>query len=108
MWGKLQLLGIATSLKILFSSEDCSGGLAAEAGLNTSSGEGGIGNGLPPLVLERNEVIALVNLLERLSTGVEVVRSLSLQLAGGKKKHPQGLGAIQELMQEKLVTGLKQ
>ncbi|KAG7674052.1 hypothetical protein Ndes2526B_g02467 [Nannochloris sp. 'desiccata'] len=100
MWGKLQLLGIATSLKILFSSEDCSGGLTAEAGLNS-------GNGQPPLILERNEVIALVNLLERLSTGVEVVRSLSLQLADGKK-HPQGLGAIQELMQEKLVTGLKQ
>lgn len=25
MWGKLQLLGIATSLKILFSSDDCGG-----------------------------------------------------------------------------------
>ena len=25
MWGKLQLLGIATSLKILFSAEDCGG-----------------------------------------------------------------------------------
>ena len=25
MWGKLQLLGIATSLKILFSADDCQG-----------------------------------------------------------------------------------
>lgn len=90
MWGKLQLLGIATSLKILFSTEDCSGG-----------GDGK----LPPLVLERNEAIALINLLERLATSVEVVRSLSLQLIG-EKSHPQGLGAIQDLTQEKLAAGL--
>lgn len=90
MWGKLQLLGIATSLKILFSTEDCSGG-----------GDGS----LPPLVLERNEVIALVNLLERLSASVEVVRSLSLQLTGSHV-HPQGLGAIQDLTKERLATGL--
>ena len=32
------------------------------------------------LQLERNEVIALFNLLERLAAGVEVVRDLSLQL----------------------------
>ena len=95
MWGKLQLLGIATSLKVLFSSEDCSGGGV----------EGG--EGLPPLlILERNEVIALINLLERLAASVESVRSLSLQLTG-QGKHPQGLGAIQDLTREKLVTGLK-
>ena len=35
MWAKLQLLGIATSLKILFSAEDC-GGRAGDM-----SGEGG-------------------------------------------------------------------
>eukprot|EP00887_Chlorella_sp_A99_P007988 scaffold12.g7988.t1 len=88
MWGKLQLLGIATSLKILFSADDCSGH-AGDAGL----------------VLERNEVIALVNLLHRLSLGVEVVRDLSLQLAAREgfgaaeqaRKHPAGLGAIQDL-----------
>lgn len=36
-------------------------------------------------MLERNEVIALFNTLERLAAGVEVVRDLSLQLrcAGG-------------------------
>ena len=32
------------------------------------------------LQLERNEVIALFNTLERLAAGVEVVRDLSLQL----------------------------
>jgi ERO1-like protein alpha len=94
MWGKLQLLGIATSLKILFSSEDCGGG-----------GNGGVGSLPPVLVLERNEVIALVNLLERLAASVEVVRNLSLQLAG-TAGHPQGLGAIQELTKEKLATGI--
>lgn len=92
MWGKLQLLGIATSLKILFSTEDCAGG--------------GTGK-LPPLVLERNEVIALFNLLERLSASVEIVRSLSLQLAGGAEVHPQGLGAIQDLTRHKLAPSLE-
>ena len=94
------------------------------------------------LVLERNEVIALFNTLERLAAGVEVVRDLSLQLSrcvGGalewgtvavasllndlnqegtktatlaghycsNGKHPNGLGAIQEVagpLPEKLRT----
>lgn len=56
--------GIATSLKILFDSSDC----------------GAAGSQRSDLVLERNEVIALFNLLERLSTSIEVVRQMSLQL----------------------------
>ena len=91
MWGKLQLLGIATSLKILFSTEDCSNDVPS--------------NGLPPLVLERNELIALINYLERLSYSVEVVRSLSLEVADGTA-HPQGLGAISDLTKRRLSTGL--
>lgn len=90
MWAKLQLLGIATSLKILFSAEDCGGGTGDIAGL----------------VLERNEVISLFNTLERLAAGVEVVRDLSLQLSSNGK-HPNGLGAIQEVagpLPEKLRT----
>lgn len=101
MWGKLQLLGIATSLKVLFSTEDCAGNGNGN-GIGAAHGKG---NSLPPLVLERNEVIALVNLLERLSASVEIVRSLSLQLADGHV-HPQGLGAIQDLTKERLSTGL--
>jgi ERO1-like protein alpha len=99
MWGKLQLLGIATSLKVLFSTEDCTGN---GNGIGAAQDKG---NSLPPLVLERNEVIALVNLLERLSASVEIVRSLSLQLAD-RHVHPQGLGAIQDLTKERLSTGL--
>ena len=55
---QLKLFGQAsrTSLKVLFSADDCSG--------NPANG--------PQLVLERNEVIALLNLLERLSTSIEV------------------------------------
>ena len=77
--------GIATSLKILFSQEDCNDQIGAT----------------PHLHLERNEVIALVNLLERLSKSIEVVRTMSLELAG-KEQHPQGLGAIQDVMQQNL------
>lgn len=64
LWGKLQILGIATSMKVLFSAEGCDGS-QTEA---------------PTLVLERNEVIAIVNLLQRLSHSIEVVRKLSKRL----------------------------
>lgn len=70
MWGKLQFLGVATSLKIL------------------SDGD---------LSLERNEVIALVNLLERLSASVETVRSLSLRLVDAGDAIG-GMGAISGLV----------
>ena len=53
------------------------------------------------LHLERNEVIALVNLLERLSKSIEVVRTMSLHLADSQR-HPQGLGAIQDVVQHNL------
>ena len=56
--------GIATSLKVLFSADDCSGALSGQ-----------------PLQLERNEVIAMLNLLERLSASIEVGQ-LTIQLVG--------------------------
>lgn len=77
--------GIATSLKILFSQEDCSSSVST----------------VPQLHLERNEVIALVNLLERLSKSIEVVRTMSLHL-GDSNQHPLGLGAIQDVVLHKL------
>ena len=70
--------GIATSLKILFSSDDCSGAPLIK----------------PPLSLEHNEVIALLNLLERLSQSIEVVRTMSAQLLGDA---PSGFGSIGEI-----------
>ena len=53
-------------------------------------------------MLERNELVALVNLLHRLALGVEVVRDLSLRLAagaaaGGGPPPAGGLGAIQQV-----------
>eukprot|EP00955_Chlamydomonas_euryale_P043267 352544-Chlamydomonas_euryale.AAC.14 len=60
MWGKLQMLGIATSLKIMFSAS---------------------GDPREPLQLHRNEVIALVNMLNKLADSVETVRQLSLVVA---------------------------
>ncbi|XP_024160667.1 endoplasmic reticulum oxidoreductin-1 isoform X1 [Rosa chinensis] len=52
LWGKLQVLGLGTALKILFSVD----------GKNHQD---------QPLQLQRNEVIALVNLLNRLSESVK-------------------------------------
>ncbi|KAE9592842.1 putative thiol oxidase [Lupinus albus] len=54
LWGKLQILGLGTALKILFSVDD----------KNYPS---------EPLQLHRNEVIALLNLLNRLSESVKLV-----------------------------------
>ncbi|KAG1334131.1 endoplasmic reticulum oxidoreductin-1 [Cocos nucifera] len=54
LWGKLQILGLATSLKILLSVD----------------GKNHIDQ---PLQLQRNEVIALLNLLNRLSESVKFV-----------------------------------
>ncbi len=52
---------MATALKVLFSSSDCSGALPTSPVMST-------------LALERNEVIALVNLLERFSASIEYYR----------------------------------
>ncbi|KAJ6724271.1 ENDOPLASMIC RETICULUM OXIDOREDUCTIN-2 [Salix viminalis] len=54
LWGKLQVLGLGTALKILFSVD----------GQNQLS---------ESLQLQRNEVIALVNLLNRLSESIKYV-----------------------------------
>jgi ERO1-like protein alpha len=62
--------GVATALKILFSSRDCSGELPASSEL--PFGE--------DLVLERNEVIALVNLLGRFSHSLETYHRLTARL----------------------------
>lgn len=79
--------GIATSLKILFSSDDCTGAPASSS----------------QLYLERNEVIALVNLLERLSQSIEVVRVMSTELLGSA---PTGLGSIQEVTNNLLQSSM--
>ncbi|XP_072991315.1 endoplasmic reticulum oxidoreductin-1-like [Typha latifolia] len=57
LWGKLQVLGLGTALKILFSDD----------GQNYLD---------QPLQLQRNEVIALVNLLNRLSESVKCVNEM--------------------------------
>lgn len=78
LWGKLQTLGVATALKVLFSSSDCSGALPASPAFST-------------LALERNEVIALVNLLERFSASIEYYRTLSAELQ--RQEGAQGNGS---------------
>ena len=68
LWGKLQFLGVATSLKILFASNNC-----FERNLQPREL-------LAALKLERNEVIALVNLLSKLSQGIDAYREMSNKL----------------------------
>ncbi|CAN4103079.1 unnamed protein product [Withania somnifera] len=58
LWGKLQVLGLGTALKILFSVD-------------------GEYRHDQHLQLQRNEVIALVNLLNRLSESIKLVQEMS-------------------------------
>ncbi|XP_062014511.1 endoplasmic reticulum oxidoreductin-1-like [Rosa rugosa] len=84
LWGKLQVLGLGTALKILFSVD-------------------GKNNQDQPLQLQRNEVIALVNLLNRLSESVEIVRqsgdSIRKVAEGGRVIEPsiQTISTLQRL-----------
>ncbi|GER29127.1 endoplasmic oxidoreductin 1 family protein, partial [Striga asiatica] len=67
LWGKLQVLGLGTALKILFSVD---------------------GKSYPnePLELQRNEVIALVNLLNRLSESVKLVNEIGPSIEQSMEK----------------------
>ncbi|KAL2476483.1 Endoplasmic reticulum oxidoreductin-1 [Abeliophyllum distichum] len=67
LWGKLQVLGLGTALKILFSVDS---------------------QNYPnqPLQLQRNEVIALVNLLNRLSESVKFVQEIGPLLENTMEK----------------------
>ncbi|KAK3015270.1 hypothetical protein RJ639_005690 [Escallonia herrerae] len=79
LWGKLQVLGLGTALKILFSVD----------GQNHQD---------PPLQLQRNEVIALVNLLNRLSESVKVVNELVPSIEGLVSEPPvQDISAWQRI-----------
>ncbi|XP_020273108.1 endoplasmic reticulum oxidoreductin-1-like [Asparagus officinalis] len=74
LWGKLQVLGLGTALKILFSVN----------GQSTKN---------QPLQLQRNEVIAFLNLLNRLSESVDFVRKMAPQFdkfMEGQHYHPAG------------------
>ncbi|CAG9461595.1 unnamed protein product [Pedinophyceae sp. YPF-701] len=73
LWGKLQILGMASALKVVMAEASVAAGQAPM-----------------DVALERNEVIALVNFLARLSTSLETARKmgqLALALDG------QGAGA---------------
>ena len=59
LWGKLQILGLGTALKILFNVKD-----------------------LKHLVLTRNEVIGFFNLLGRLSESLHIVNTMLCTLLG--------------------------
>lgn len=60
LWGKLQILGLGTAMKILFSVD-------GNDLINPSA----------QLQLQRNEVIALINLLSRLSESVKILDDLA-------------------------------
>ena len=58
--------------------------------------------------MERNEVIALVNLLERLSKSIEIVRTMSLKMAAEGPAHEPGVvhGLVEEFTKHPLQQNL--
>ena len=64
LWGKLQILGIATSLKVLFS----------EAPLNRNQIE--VNERKESLILHRNEMIAMINTLTRFSASLKEIKEM--------------------------------
>ena len=74
--------GIATSLKVLFHEADCAEGSEPQ----------------PPLIMERNEVIALFNLFERLTKSIEIVRKMSLELLDRKNGSPHSVSSRSRLV----------
>ncbi|KAI8524433.1 hypothetical protein RHMOL_Rhmol13G0149900 [Rhododendron molle] len=81
LWGKLQVLGLGTALKILFSGD-------------------GRENLAERLQLQRNEVIALTNLLNRLSESVKFIHEVGPSISktmGGPLSVPTSLRPLQRL-----------
>jgi ERO1-like protein alpha len=76
LWGKLQFLGVATALKVLFAERSCFAPSLTPAEM------------LAALKLERNEVIALINLLSKLAQSVAAYRSLSESLLASDGLRP--------------------
>ncbi|CAI5972814.1 unnamed protein product [Closterium sp. NIES-65] len=70
LWGKLEILGLATALKILFSVDGNGNGIGNGIGGN------GNGNGVDKLSLQRNEVVALFNTLWRFSHALKTTAEL--------------------------------
>ena len=86
LWGKLQLMGVATALKVLVAERRTGEAMAAAASTSGRRGQQQQA-GAPspkPLVLERNEVVALVNLFERLSRSMNIVREMQARLDSGE------------------------
>jgi hypothetical protein len=76
LWGKLQFLGVGTALKILFADADDTKA-AATAAANAAAGAVAGGEGRGPagggLHMTRNEAVALINVLHRLSMSISAV-----------------------------------
>ncbi|GBG66329.1 hypothetical protein CBR_g58818 [Chara braunii] len=70
LWGKLQMLGLGTALKILFCTNE--------------NGE------FQQFKLQRNEVIALVNTLGRFSEALKLLGELPPETSAGKANHQAG------------------
>lgn len=99
VWGKLQLMGVATALKVLVAERKASEAIQAAAAAHAAAKKNKAAEGggsrprsaaasplppPPPLVLERNEVVALVNLFERLSRSMNTVREMQARLDAGE------------------------
>ena len=73
LWGKLQITGLGTALKILFSEE-------SQEHIVTLDSEDIIRNHLNEIDLNRNEIVSLFNAFGRISTSIQQLESLREKL----------------------------
>jgi len=77
LWGKLQITGLGTALKILFTEE-------SQEHIVTFEGEDVFRNHLNEIDLNRNEIVSLFNAFGRISTSIQQLESLREKLRSEK------------------------
>ena len=77
LWGKLQITGLGTALKILFTEE-------SQEHIVTFEGEDILRNHLNEIDLNRNEIVSLFNAFGRISTSIQQLESLREKLRSEK------------------------
>ena len=80
LWGKLQITGLGTALKILFS-DDQNQGISSLNQVFINSSDTLIDPALSNLSLSRNEIVALFNAFGRLSTSIQQLERFRRMLA---------------------------
>ena len=82
LWGKLQVTGLGTALKILFSSDKIDKDTFSPDQIFINSSETTLNPSIASLKLTRNEMVALFNAFGRLSTSIQQLERFRRMMMG--------------------------